>query len=237
MTNRVFEMQSVTSVWAAFVAGLVTGVHCAGMCGPIGCAVFSLGKTHSRPMLALTFGTYHVGRLLSYASIGALAGALGSRVTLALGAPVAQIVPWMMLLLILAAVFRWDRWLPKSGLFGGWYLELSRRAGRLPKPLLGGALGLATPLLPCGPLYLLFAVCLFADSAAIGALYAGAFALGTIPLLLAMHASWFRLQQRLSPKWLRSFQLSLALVACTLIAWRSLNVEAAIAGLCHTLGL
>jgi len=225
---------------AAGFAGLVTSVHCAGMCGPIGCAVFGLNGDRGRAddgasrwaVAAATFGAYHLGRLLSYSFVGFLAGALGSTVVAAFAQPLAHVIPWLMVGLIAATVLRVDRWLPKSNALGRAYLRLARAAGQLPPALRGGGLGLATPLLPCGPLYLLFTVCLFAGDPMTGALYAGAFALGTIPLLLATHAAWLGLGSRVPPRVLRVGQVAVAVIASGIIAWRLIHAEQATEGLC-----
>ena len=58
-----------------FVTGLLTGIHCMGMCGAIGLvASTEMGGERSlkRPLL------YNAGRVLSYTVIGAAVGALGS---------------------------------------------------------------------------------------------------------------------------------------------------------------
>ena len=59
---------------AAFVAGLLGGVHCAGMCGGI---VGGLSAASRGPALARQLA-FNGGRIASYAIAGAVAGALGS---------------------------------------------------------------------------------------------------------------------------------------------------------------
>jgi sulfite exporter TauE/SafE len=61
------------------------------------------------------------------------------------------------------------------------------------------ALGFATPLLPCGPLYFILAAALLAGSALRGAEFMLAFGLGTVPLLWLAQSQFHRLQARLSP--------------------------------------
>ena len=55
---------------AAFAAGLLGGVHCAGMCGGI---VATLSAGARGPILARQVG-FNAGRILSYAVAGGIAG-------------------------------------------------------------------------------------------------------------------------------------------------------------------
>ena len=67
---------SMTSLPAAFVAGAVTSIHCAGMCGPLSCALANATARGRREALAST-ALYHAARAASYALLGgALAGRL-----------------------------------------------------------------------------------------------------------------------------------------------------------------
>ena len=62
---------------AAFVAGLVTSLHCVGMCGPLVCALVP-GGAGAHGGLSTGGALYHAGRMVSYGSIGALVGLLGA---------------------------------------------------------------------------------------------------------------------------------------------------------------
>jgi heptosyltransferase-3 len=71
---------------AAFAAGLLGGVHCAGMCGGI---VASLSLSARGPIVARQLA-FNAGRIGSYAIAGVVAGAAGSLVALAGPALLAQ---------------------------------------------------------------------------------------------------------------------------------------------------
>ena len=81
-------------------------------------------------------------------------------------------------------------------------------------------MGAATPLLPCGPLYVLIAMAGFAGSVATGAELMLAFGLGTVPLLWLAQANLGRLRARLSPPAMERVRVGLALVAAAVIMWR-----------------
>jgi sulfite exporter TauE/SafE len=174
---------------AAFVAGLLGGVHCAGMCGGI---VGGLSAAAQGPMLARQLA-FNAGRIASYAIAGALAGALGSLGQYAgtvLHAQAAMFAAANLLLLML-------------GLYvGGWGHGITRLegAGRIvwrrvepfarrcypidstPQAL---AAGVAWGWVPCGLVYTMLALALASASSLHGAAVMVAFGLGTLPNLLA----------------------------------------------------
>ena len=81
-------------------------------------------------------------------------------------------------------------------------------------------MGLLTPLLPCGPLYLLFGAALLTGSAAKGAEFTLAFGLGTVPLLWLVQHQFHRMRARLTPRMMGVTRRSLALLTAALLAWR-----------------
>lgn len=203
---------------AAFIAGLITSPHCVGMCGPIGCAALPLGR--SETSLTWAMASYHLTRALAYTCFGALAGALGSDLVDFLGARPTRVLPWLMVALLLLVAFRLDRYLPKFQAWHGLFFRLNARLRRLPRWSVGAGLGALTPLLPCGPLYLVLTVALFSGSLLKGAEIGLGFALGTIPLLWLAQTGFFHARERFSPAILRWTQLGFALAAAALIAWR-----------------
>jgi len=209
---------------AAAAAGVVASLHCAGMCAPLSCALF-------RTCTGRKMGGYHAARALSYAALGGVLGGMGWAAAALFATSPARMVPVALAALFVAMAFGFDPKLPK--------LRLPRRmAGVLRAG--GGAggaalLGLATPLIPCGPLYLMFVVSLVSGSAGRGALLMVCFAVGTMPLYLLAQWQWFHLSGRLSPRMLRTTQRVLACISAGLVAWRMLaNGGAGLAlPLCH----
>lgn len=212
------EFASISSPAAAFIAGLVTSIHCAGMCGPLACAVMPARREQGDASTAAT--TYHLARLASYTTIGAFAGGLG-RMPLALfSATVLKWLPWLGVLFFVGLAMRWDRHWPKSAYLGRAYLKVAGRLRGYPPAATSAALGLATPLLPCGPLYFLLALALLSGSSARGAEFMLAFGLGTVPLLWIAQTQFGRFQRWLSPLWNERIRIGLALTAALVAAWR-----------------
>ena len=62
-------------IFTGFIVGLLGSLHCIGMCGPI---AFMLPVDRSNSYKkALQILLYHLGRLMSYATIGFVFGLLG----------------------------------------------------------------------------------------------------------------------------------------------------------------
>ena len=194
--------------YAALVAGLATSFHCAVMCGPLACA-FKV------PPLE-----YHGGRLLSYPLAGAAAGAAGGTLLAFLGGRAGSILPWVLAAVLLVIGLGLEKRLPQPQFLSRWLLRLRLRR----------SLGLLTPLLPCGPLWLMLAAAAATGSWSGGALVMACFVAGTIPLPLLLHSQASRLRRRLSPATLRWTQQGVALLSAALLAWRA---TIPLHGACH----
>jgi sulfite exporter TauE/SafE len=224
----------IDGVATAFVAGLLTSPHCLGMCGPIGCAVLPMGKGKAGSGLTPAIAGYHAARVVAYSLFGAVAGLVGSSVLHVFSAQVPRIFPWVMVALLLTLAFRLDRYIPKPRIWHRTYARVTAKLRQWPRPLVGVGLGMFTPFIPCGPLYLILTLCLFSGSAAMGAQLGFGFALGTVPLLWAGQSGYFWLGKRLPASGLRWTQCGIALAAAALISWRMLASADGMNGMiCH----
>lgn len=172
---------------ALFLVGLLGGTHCVGMCGGI-VGALSMGAP-ARWSMHLA---YNAGRLASYATAGALVGALGAagaglqdqwpvRIGLYLFANLMLIALGLYLIGITRALAFTERAGQRLWRF---VQPLTRRF--LPARTVAQAfpLGLLWGWLPCGLVYSALATALAAGSAGRGALSMLAFGLGTLPNLL-----------------------------------------------------
>lgn len=170
----------------ALALGLVGGLHCAGMCGPLMLALPVVG--HSRRSFVAGRISYQLGRILIYTGLGTLAGTIGRTlllagvqrwVSLALGAlllsgflfsPRLIQMPWMVRFVAslkrTMAQFLQQRSIPSLAVLGG----------------LNG-------LLPCGLVYAAVAAASATDGAVEGATYMLVFGLGTTPTMLGISLS------------------------------------------------
>ena len=212
------ELASINSPTAAFIAGLITSLHCAGMCGPLACALMP-GRGDKTD--ASTVSTvYHVTRLTSYTVLGGIAGGLGRQPLAWVSQSALRWLPWLMVIFLVALALRWDRLLPRIEAFGQFNLGLRGWLRGRSRVEAAAAFGFATPLLPCGPLYFLLALALISGSALRGVEFMLAFGLGTVPLLWLAQTQFQWVRARLSPLWLGRVRVALALMVALVISWR-----------------
>ena len=200
------------SYLAAFMVGLLGGVHCVGMCGGIvGALSFGLPEQARGRILAMMpyLLGYNIGRLFSYTVAGALLGGIG-----ALAAHLLVLNQAQTILQIIAGLF-----MVALGLYlGGWWFginRLERVGGRLwavlepharkllpvRSPGQALAMGLVWGWLPCGLVYSVLIMAMSSGSAVDGALLLLSFGLGTLPNLLAMGMIAGRLTSLLRRPW------------------------------------
>lgn len=176
---------------AVFIAGLIGSAHCAGMCGPL---ILALAR-HRHSLAA-----YHIGRLLSYSTAGALAGAIGSSLldqtplwvrVIALGLPalilitsgVKHLAGSRKLLRFHTQQSRISK-SPTRMSAGLNKLRTSALQLRERSPLMSSfSIGLLSVFLPCGHLSTFLAASVATGSGWAGTILMAAFILGTLPAL------------------------------------------------------
>lgn len=166
-----------------FVVGMLTSIHCVGMCGGIMLSQ-SLSKESKNKFEAMEPAIlYNIGRVVSYTILGGIIGALGSVFTLSITAQAGM--------QIFAAVFMIMMGFNMAGLsiFRKFSIKLPHAACKV-KNKSGSPfiVGLLNGLMPCGPLQTMQLFALGTGSAVKGALSMFMFAIGTVPLMLTFGA-------------------------------------------------
>lgn len=190
-------------VWSLAVAMFTTGMlgglsHCVGMCGPFVLAQVGACANLPGPALVRARGSmllpYHLGRITTYAALGALVAAGGGAVTRMTG------VSWLLAFILgLAALLFLRQGLvglfPRlaGGTGGGLAIGLGQRLTAPLRPLFarpiglnGYLLGLTLGLLPCGLVYAGLASSMGTGDPLAGLIMMAAFGAGTVPALLAI---------------------------------------------------
>lgn len=187
-------------LWLALGAGVLSSMHCVGMCGPIviGCShnitqPIQIDISGNSAVLRATTSSvvipqvlYNGGRVISYATIGMFAGLLGG---------VTMISPLMQqvftitfgVLMIVAALFQLDIFKRRSSSVSK--SKIFKTLGSLIQSRSSESrflIGLLTPLLPCGLLYGMALHSAATHSPVLGALEMGVFALGAAPALILL---------------------------------------------------
>ncbi|GAB5558921.1 MAG: hypothetical protein SynsKO_05680 [Synoicihabitans sp.] len=214
------ELAAVNTPTAALLAGLVTSLHCAGMCGPLACMLAPTGSKDADVDPTTVNATYHVSRLFGYTLLGTLAGGVG-RVPRALLSDSFMVwLPWLLVVFFIAVAVGWDSRLPRPGWLSRWTFRMQSRVRGRSRLHMAAGMGALTPLLPCGPLYFLIALSAMTGSAARGAEFMLAFGIGTVPLLWLAQTQLGWVRRKLGPTALARFQVALAIIAAAVISWR-----------------
>lgn len=220
---------STVTLAAALIAGLAGSGHCFGMCGGIAGALgmqASRGEP-SQPRAVLRNSLPHVGRILGYATAGALCGLLGRTAQLVLDlarvGALLRIASGALLLLIAARLlFRWNALAPIERLGARLWHKLrpltARESGATVRSAL--TLGFAWGWLPCGLVYSMLLLAAMSGSPVRGAGVMIAFGLGTLPSMLTSSIFAARMQRIANAGWSRfaSAGLMIAFGVWTLIA-------------------
>ncbi|WP_312116287.1 sulfite exporter TauE/SafE family protein [Brevibacillus reuszeri] len=182
--------------WLIVLTGLFSAPHCIGMCG----GIMSAMTFQSKASLAQTIMAYNLGRILTYISVGAFMGFIGSFVNAA-----GTIVGLQGIANILGGVFiiLWigkkvalplDKWSPlKLPVIQQLLQKLKTRPGVMPVFVSGLLLG----FLPCGLTYTMHMKAAASGSVWQGALTLLLFGVGTLPALILIGVFSFVLTKAL----------------------------------------
>lgn len=178
-------------VWGLLL-GLGSSLHCAGMCGPLGCSLLLFGGTgQSRLDLASRLAAMQFGRITSYALLGLAFGVFGAglqtrldtvNIHLALQWAAGTAVIWLGL--ATAGL------VPSLALADPVLAPMAQRLARVRSSLSGGGIevalvaGLVWGITPCAMVYAALFNSLLTGNAADGMLLMLAFGLGTVPAVV-----------------------------------------------------
>lgn len=166
-----------------FIVGILTSIHCVGMCGGImlsqSLSIESTNKFESiKPSLF-----YNLGRVISYTILGGIIGTLGSVFSISITAKaILQLFAGLFMILMgfniaSFSIFRkFNIKLPNS---------ICRVKNKSTSPFI---VGILNALMPCGPLQTMQLFALGTGSATKGALSMFMFSIGTVPLMLTFGA-------------------------------------------------
>lgn len=182
---------------AVFVASLLGSTHCAGMCGAfVLFAVAAPGDAPSirRSRVALNTA-YNLGRLVTYALLGAAAGTLGAALDLggsmvglqrtAAVAAGAMMIGFGVVALLRARGVKLRR-MPLPGFLTRWVAAGHRAVADADPLTRAWTVGLLTTLLPCGWLYAFAVTAAGTGSPIAGAGVMALFWAGTVPILAGL---------------------------------------------------
>ena len=186
---------------AALLMGLAGGPHCVAMCGAASAAVIRIvplaAAGHGAGAAVAAPAAFHLGRIASYATAGAIAAASVDSLAAA-STQVAALRPLWVLLHVF--VFAWGAMLAVTGRQPIWAQRVGRGFEARLRPLAGRtwtgvlATGMLWVALPCGLLYSALMMASLGNGPLQGAMLMTLFALGSGVSLLLGPWLWRRLR-------------------------------------------
>jgi len=171
-------------LFSAFILGLISSLHCVGMCGPI---AMMLPVDHTNEVRKVTqIITYHLGRLTAYSTIGLIFGLLGRGFFLAgMQQKMSIFIGVAMILIVLVPekiVAKYNFSKPVYKVIAGIKSSLGNQFKKKTYKSIF-TIGLLNGFLPCGMVYVALFGAIAMQSAGFGVLYMLLYGLGTIPLM------------------------------------------------------
>jgi len=169
----------------ALTLGFLGSFHCVGMCGPI---ALSLPVGHlSGIRKTLGIISYNLGRVVTYAILGALFGMIGKTFVLFSSQQLLSIILGILLMLMFILMLVGKRIMGNSTWLQQWNRTLSKTMAPLfqhKNPLVLSIIGLLNGLLPCGLVYMAITGAVAFASPWQSAVFMAFFGLGTLPAMM-----------------------------------------------------
>ena len=187
-------MLTTSLLLAVFLGALVSGWHCALMCGGIAAAI-ERPNVHESPLRPKSELFYlqvvmHFGRISTYVLLGAIAGLMGVVVWQQNLVPIQRPLFAITSLILILMGWRLLRLGKSEGLLGGKWLSTkiagywSKYLGHMARGPSRWFSGMLWGLVPCGLVYSVLPLAFLSGDVATGAALMLAFGLGTLPNLL-----------------------------------------------------
>ena len=171
-------------LYTAFIFGLISSLHCIGMCGPI--AMMLPVDRSNQTKKTLQIFTYHLGRLAAYASIGFIFGLFGKGFSMAGIQQELSVLLGIIMIIIVV--------IPEKVFIAYNFSKPIFKVISKIKTALGSqfknksyqslfTIGLLNGFLPCGMVYVALFGAIAMQSPGLGVVYMILFGLGTIPMM------------------------------------------------------
>ncbi|UUC44300.1 sulfite exporter TauE/SafE family protein [Flavobacterium cerinum] len=184
---------------SAFIFGLVSSLHCIGMCGPIAMMLPVDRNNPAKKVIQILL--YHSGRLTAYASLGLVFGILGKGLYLA---GLQQQMSIIAGILMIAIVLIPEKILARYNFSKPVYRIISKVKSSLGQQFKKKSykalftIGLLNGFLPCGLVYAALFGAIAMQNETLGVVYMVLYGLGTIPMMsmVVYFSNWISLPIR-----------------------------------------
>lgn len=173
-----------TLIIAATTLGLVSSLHCVGMCGPI---AFSLGLKQENVLngIAKNF-VYQLGRAFTYSVLGVFIGLIGAGFTLAGFQNKLSILAGVIMIMMVFVPKNIEKYISPKNFIGKLLIQIKTKLSYfiMKKSYFSFFItGLLNGLLPCGVVYIALVAALASGTPMGSGIFMFLFGLGTIPLM------------------------------------------------------
>jgi sulfite exporter TauE/SafE len=171
-------------LYSAFIFGLISSLHCIGMCGPIALMI-PVDRTNPAKKTTQII-TYHLGRLTAYALIGLVFGLVGKGFFIA---GIQQRLSVFIGVAMIITILTPERVLANYNFSKPVYRLISKIKSSLGKQFKNKSyqslftIGLLNGFLPCGMVYVALFGAIAMQNVPFGILYMLLFGIGTIPMM------------------------------------------------------
>ncbi len=221
LSTSLLEADKLGVIAITFLVGFSGSIHCIGMCG-------AFASTCASKNSSLVF--YHMGRIISYTTLGFIAGLAGSTFTQFFQDPLIQLIPSFILglgfIIFGLRAFRSGKLQLRGPLFfqksvNKVYSLFFKTKNLLLRSFL---IGISSSLLPCGLLYgVLIALTTFQNPTT-GAIGMASFCLGTIPALLVAPSIIVKILQPIKKRWPQIVATATTSLGLFIITYRLVGV-------------
>ncbi|RED26559.1 hypothetical protein BD847_0478 [Flavobacterium cutihirudinis] len=174
-------------LYSAFIFGLISSLHCVGMCGPIAMMLPVDHQNKAKKVIQIL--TYHLGRLTAYSTIGLIFGLLGRGFFLAgMQQNMSIFIGVLMIVIVLVPEKIFSKYNFSKPVYKVIASIKSSLGSQFKKKSYQSlfTIGLLNGFLPCGMVYVALFGAIAMQSASLGVVYMLLYGLGTLPLMTAV---------------------------------------------------
>lgn len=174
-------------IYTAFIFGLISSLHCIGMCGPIA-MMLPVDQNNEAKKVAQII-TYHIGRVTAYSILGLFFGVLGRGLFLAgFQQKLSIVLGVLMILVVLVPERVFAQYNFSKPVFNLISKVKSSLGAQFKKKTYGSlfTIGLLNGFLPCGLVYVALFGAIAMQNITLSISYMVLYGLGTIPMMSAV---------------------------------------------------
>ena len=171
-------------VLGAFLLGLISSLHCIGMCGPI--ALMLPIDRSSKSKKITQIGLYNVGRVTTYVFLGLLFGLLGKGLFIAGAQQNLSIILGVLMILVAVISEKNFSKINFSKPINKFFSKIKSALGSQFKKKTNGSIfliGILNGFLPCALVYVALFGAISAQNTNLAVIYMLSYGIGTIPLM------------------------------------------------------